>query len=171
MGSIYLEENLLGEPVQEPPDADLEHDFQTAVLETGFEGGSVSYAPSLAKTDFSEFLPGQSFDEDLELSKHYSTAAVVSSAWTSLQSDIPKLPWEQDFWSVFLDPTKPALEHFPKGFKRPLPFHYEGTTTSTTESEVERRVFSSTSRTCLNRVGKRREMLRGRLRYADGLLS
>jgi hypothetical protein len=61
-----------------------------------------------------------------------------------LQSEIPKLPWEQDFWSGFLDPAKPVLEQFYKGFKRPLPFHYEGTLTSTSESEVDRRVVSKT---------------------------
>ena len=87
---------------------------------------------------------GQSFDEGLELSRNYDTAAVVSSAWTSLQSDIPKLPCEQGFWSSFLDPTKPALESFYRGFKRPLPFHYEGNATSTSESEVERIVVSKT---------------------------
>jgi hypothetical protein len=159
----------------------LEHDFQTTSLDTGFETGSVSYTPSIAKTDFAEFLPGQSFDESLELSRNYNTAAVVGSAWTSLQSDIPKLPWEQDFWSGFLDPAKPVLEQFYKGFKRPLPFHYEGTLTSTSESEVDRRVVSktylacrassSTSRTCLKEVGRKREMLCGKLQFADGLLS
>jgi hypothetical protein len=144
MDTVHVEENLLVEPSQARPDVELEHDFQTTLLETGFEVGSVSYAPSIAKTDFTEFLPGQSVDEELELSRNYDTAAVVSSAWTSLQSEIPKLPWEQDFWSGFLNPAKPALEQFYRGFKRPLPFHYEGKATSTPESEVERRVVYKT---------------------------
>jgi len=144
MDTVHLEENLFLESSQVRPDVELEHCFQTPLLETGFEVGSVSYTPSIAKTDFAEFLPGQSADKDLELSRNYDTSAVVSSAWTSLQSEIPKLPWEQDFWSGFLDPAKPALEQFYKGFKRPLPFHYEGTSTSTSKSEVDRRVVSKT---------------------------
>ena len=92
MDTTHLEENLLVEPSQARPDVELEHDFQTTSLDTGFETGSVSYTPSIAKTDFAEFLPGQNFDESLELSRNYNTAAVVGSAWTSLQSDIPKLP-------------------------------------------------------------------------------
>ena len=181
MDTVHLEENLLLESSQARPDVEPEHDSQTQLLETGFEVGSVSYTPSIAKTDFAEFLPGQSADEDLEFSRNYDTAAVVSSAWTSLQSEIPKLPWEQDFWSGFLDPAKPALEQFYKGFKRPLPLHYEGTSASTSKSEVDRRVVSnltlacrassSTSRTCLRKVGRKRETLCGKLQFVDGLLS
>ena len=44
------------------------------------------------------------------------------------------------FWTL----QKPALESFYRGFKRPLPFHYEGNATSTSESEVERIVVSKT---------------------------
>ena len=140
MDTVHLEENLFLESSQVRPDVELGHCSQTQ--ETGFEVGSVSYTPSIAKTDFAEFLPGQSADADLEFSRNYDTAAVVSSAWTSLQSEIPKLPREQDFWSGFLDPAKPVLEQFHKGFKRPLPFHYEGTSTSASKSEVDRRVVS-----------------------------
>ena len=61
MDTTHLEENLLVEPSQARPDVELEHDFQTTSLDTGFETGSVSYTPSIAKTDFAEFLPGQKF--------------------------------------------------------------------------------------------------------------
>jgi len=56
------------------------------------DSGSVSYAPSLAQTDYSEDLPMQSVDLELELSRNYNVSAVVCSAWTSLQSEVPKLP-------------------------------------------------------------------------------
>ena len=142
MDTVYLDEHLMGEISHERTDADVEQNFQLDAFVTGFESGSISYAPSLAKTDYAGFLPEQSLDEDLEFSKDYNTAAIVGSAWTSLQSDIPKLPWEQDFWSGFLDPTKSAMDLFHKGYKRPLPFHFEGNATASTESEVERRVVS-----------------------------
>ena len=89
-----------------------------------------------------QVLPEQSLDADLELSRDYNTAATVGSAWTSLQLDIPKLPWEHDFWSGFLDLTKSAMDLFHKGYKRPMPFHFEGNATASTESEAERRVVS-----------------------------
>ena len=109
MDTVHLEENLFLESSQVRPDVELEHCFQTPLLETGFEVGSVSYTPSIAKTDFAEFLPGQSADKDLELSRNYDTSAVVSSAWTSLQSEIPKSPWEQDFWSGFFGPGQTCV--------------------------------------------------------------
>ena len=44
------------EPSQARPDVESEHDFQTTFLEMGFEVASVSYTPSVAKTDFAEFF-------------------------------------------------------------------------------------------------------------------
>jgi hypothetical protein len=108
------------------------------------DSGSVSYAPSLAQTDYSEDLPMQSVDLELELSRNYNVSAVVCSAWTSLQSEVPKLPWEQGFWNNFLDPTKTAMDCLHSGFKRPVPYHYEGGTASSSNPEVERRVVAKT---------------------------
>jgi hypothetical protein len=125
--------------------ASVEQEVRQADLLDGMDDRSYSYAPSLAQTDFSEFLPLQTRDDELQLSTSYSTDAIVGSAWTSLQSESPKLPWEMDFWNKFLDPTITALDLFDKGYnKRPMPFHYEGGSASSTEAEVERRVAAKT---------------------------
>ena len=79
----------------------LERKVWTEGFDTFLDGGSVSYAPSIVQTDFSEHLPLTSVDTELELSKHYNVSAVVGSAWTSLQSEVPKLPWETRFLEQF----------------------------------------------------------------------
>lgn len=124
--------------------ASVEQEVPQADLLNEMDDRSYSYAPSLAQTDFSEFLPLQTRDDELQLSTRYSTDAIVGSAWTSLQSESPKLPWEMDFWNKFLDPTITALDLFDKGYKRPMPFHYEGGSASSAEAEVERRVAAKT---------------------------
>ena len=47
------------------------------------------------------------------------------------------------FWDRFLDPSIPAIDLFPRGIKRPLPFHAEPFSSSATVSEVDKRVMSS----------------------------
>ena len=144
MDTAQLDTSLFGDLSQELSAGDTDHDCQTEQEFAFGDVGSVSYAPSLAQTDSSEQLPVMSFDEGLKLSGKYSVSAVVTSAWTSLQSETPKLPWEQDFWSGFLDPTKHALDGFYKGFKRPLPFHFDGGSTASSSVEVDRRVVTKT---------------------------
>ena len=124
-----------------------------------------------------QVLPEQSLDADLELSRDYNTAAIVGSAWTSLQSDIPKLPWEQDFWSGFLDPTKSAMDLFTKvtrdhclSISRGMQLHQLNQKSSAgwfQRAFQGCRVSSSTSKMCLKKAGKKREMLCGRSQYAD----
>ena len=48
------------------------------------------------------------------------------------------------FGTIFLDPTKTALDCLHSGFKRPVPYHYEGGTASSSNPEVERRVVAKT---------------------------
>ena len=101
---------------------------------------SISYAPSLGRTDFSEPFPYVVHEAEAPLSQDYSVSAVVGSAWNSLQSDTPKHLWEDDFWDKFLDPTVSAFEQLERGFKRPMPFHFESSTPAATTSEIDRRV-------------------------------
>ena len=173
-----LNDSLFGDLDQAQFDEPTGQEGLTEGLDTFLDSGSVSYAPSVVQTDFSGHLPMLSVDPGLELSKHYSVSAVVGSAWTSLQSEVPKLPWEQGFWNDFLDPTKSALDCLHGGYKRPVPYHYEGGTAASSNSEVERRVVAKTFpgiqgflkhiRDVQRRAGRKRGMLFGRLRYADG---
>ena len=103
---------------------------------------SISYAPSLGRTDFSEPFPHVVHEAEVPLSQGYSVSAVVGSAWNSLQSDTPKQIWEDDFWDKFLDPTVSAFEEMERGFKRPMPFHFESSTPFAATSEIDRRVSS-----------------------------
>ena len=139
-----LSEALFVDPGQAQFDERAGTEGLTEGFDTFLDGGSVSYAPSIVQTDFSEHLPLTSVDTELELSKHYNVSAVVGSAWTSLQSEVPKLPWEQGFWNNFLDPTKTALDCLQGGYKRPVPYHYEGGTATSSNAEVERRVVART---------------------------
>ena len=70
----------------------------------GLEAGSISYAPSMAQTDYSECLPLSSFTDEAQLVHGYDAEAVVGAAWTSLKAVEPKLPWENDFGNSFLIP-------------------------------------------------------------------
>lgn len=57
------------------------------------EAESISYAPSMAQTDYSECLPLSSTSDEAQLVDGYDTEAVVGAAWTSLKAVEPKLPW------------------------------------------------------------------------------
>ena len=71
---------------------------------------SFSYAPSIAQTDFSEFLPEASRASEEPLDAGYSAEAIVGSAWTNLSAEEPKTPWDGDFWGNFLNPNISALD-------------------------------------------------------------
>ena len=106
--------------------------------------GSVSYTPSIGKTDFSGILPVMTADEEVGLSATCNAEAIVGSAWSTLQTETHKLPWEDDFWERFLDPTVSAYSMLEKGFKRPMPFYHDAATGSSEDAEVDRRVMSKT---------------------------
>ena len=144
MDDSGLHESLFGDLDQAHFEEHAGQENTTEGLDNFLDSGSVSYAPSVAQTDFSEHLPVLSNDPELELSKHYNVSAVVGSAWTSLQSEVPKLPWEQGFWNDFLDPTKSALDCLHGSYKRPVPYHYEGVESASSNPEVERRVVART---------------------------
>ena len=110
----------------------------------GLETESISYAPSVAQTDFSEFLPLRSDTDDAQLVDGYDAEAVVGAAWTSLKAVEPKLPWESEFWEQFFDPKISAFDQLTRGFKRPQVFHHAGSSSDATEHEVDRRVFAKT---------------------------
>ena len=101
---------------------------------------SVSYTPSYVETDFSEFLPDPTQSADEPLSANYDASTVVSSAWTSLKADEPKLPWDGDFWNNFLDPSISVFDQMTRGLKRPMPYPEISVSASSDSSEVDRRV-------------------------------
>ena len=101
---------------------------------------SVSYTPSYVETDFSEFLPDPTQSADEPLSANYDANTVVSSAWTSLKADEPKLPWDGDFWNNFLDPLISVFDQMTRGLKRPMPYPEISVSASSDSSEVDRRV-------------------------------
>ena len=88
----------------------------------GLESESISYAPSMAQTDYSECLPLSSVTDDAQLVDGYNAETVVGAAWTSLKAVEPKLPWESDFWEQFFDPKVSAFDQLTRGFKRPRSF-------------------------------------------------
>ena len=103
---------------------------------------SVSYAPSIAQTDFSGFLPMVSNDDEVQMIPEYDPDVAVNAAWNGLNAENPKMPWETDFWESFFDPTVSAFDQLTKGFKRPMPYPMVDATASAAEVEVERRVAS-----------------------------
>lgn len=167
---LKLDESCLDEAVQQSPgeffpegtgdaqpgSAEVEQlDVDTLWTTDGLQGehtghtdavraDSVSYAPSIGKTDFSGDLPYVTDDKEIALVSDYSTDAVVGSAWSSLQTEPPKLPWEDDFWEKFLDPSVSVYSMFDRGFKRPMPFHHDVIAASSGDTEIERRVVSKT---------------------------
>ena len=78
-----LNESLFGDLDQDHFEEHAGQETTTEGLDNFLDSGSVSYAPSVAQTDFSGHLPVLSVDPELELSKHYNVSAVVGSAWTS----------------------------------------------------------------------------------------
>ena len=110
----------------------------------GLETESISYAPSMVQTNFSECLPLSSGTDDAQLVDGYNAEAVVGAAWTSLKAVEPKLPWESDFWEQFFDPKVSAFDQLTKGFKRPQVFHHASSSSDAAEQEVDRRVFAKT---------------------------
>ena len=105
---------------------------------------SASYAPSFIPTDFSETLPFPSVEHAETLSSNYNVDAIVSSAWNSLRSDVYKLPWENEFWSQFLDPGVTVMEQMSRGFKRPMSTPAVTVGKSTEGAEIDRRVSAKT---------------------------
>eukprot|EP00435_Cladocopium_sp_Y103_P063051 s1132_g24.t1 len=105
---------------------------------------SLSYEPSLCPTDFSGELPFPSGLSGIELSSDYNPNAVVSAAWNSLRSEVYKMPWENNFWDQFLDPSVSVMDQLSSGFKRPLPAPAVAIAGSSESSEVDRRVAAKT---------------------------
>ena len=67
------------------------------------EASSVSYAPSIAVTDYSEFLPTPTETDEVMLVDGYNANAVLNSAWISLKAPEVQMPWDGDFWDKFWD--------------------------------------------------------------------
>ena len=89
------------------------------------------YSPSI-QTDFSGFLPTVSASDNAHL--------MVRSAWKSLSSESPKLPWEGNFWEDFLNPNVSALDMVERSFKRPLPAPVSDEQVGSSTVEVDHRV-------------------------------
>jgi len=104
----------------------------------------VSYTPSIP-TDFSGYLPDFSADEDLGIAEGYNPESVVQAAWKSLATEVPKLPWERNFWDKFLDTNVSAKDMLERGYKRPMPAPFRQDSQSAPSAEVERRVFPKPS--------------------------
>ena len=104
------------------------------------EASSVSYAPSIAVTDYSEFLPTPTETDKVTLTDGYNANAVLNSAWISLKAPEVQMPWDGDFWDKFLDPTVSVFEQLTRGVKRPMPFPEVSAATSSDDTEVERRI-------------------------------
>ena len=124
------------------PEVEDAKDLQTGT-NLDFRGNlSVSYAPSVAQTDFSGLLPEVSDVEEVPLVSGYDPDVAVSAAWNGLSAAEPKMPWETDFWEAFFDPTISAFDQLTKGVKRPMPYPMVDAKDSVAEVEVERRVAS-----------------------------
>ena len=124
------------------PEVEDAKDLQTGT-NLDFRGNlSVSYAPSVAQTDFSGLLPEVSDVEEVPLISGYDPDVAVSAAWNGLSAAEPKMPWETDFWEAFFDPTISAFDQLTKGVKRPMPYPMVDAKDSVAEVEVERRVAS-----------------------------
>ena len=104
-------------------------------------GPATEYEPSLL-SDFSEMLPTVSGLPCGSLSEDYSPELVVQSAWKSLPSKEPELPWEGGFWDNFLNPNVSAMDMLSKGIKRPAPFHAEPLQPGVKDTEVDNRVMA-----------------------------
>ena len=107
----------------------------------------IDLGPSVV-SDFSALLPEVSQPE-ASLDASYNPEDIVQSAWKSLKTQELKLPWEEGFWSKFLDPNVTAMDMLSENLKRPFPIAGDADVENGVQ-EVDRRVVS---KTCIEITG------------------